>query len=89
MQTHNLVLTNREFLEVSGVTYVSSFDDREVVLDTGQGSLHVIGEDLNISQLSLDQGNVVIQGKIMCMEYKATAKSMKGKGKSLVNRILK
>ncbi|NLB18556.1 MAG: sporulation protein YabP [Syntrophomonadaceae bacterium] len=89
MQTHNLVLTNREVLQVSGVIYVSSFDDREVVLDTAQGSLHVTGEDLNISQLSLDEGKVVIQGKMACMEYKATAKTMKGKGKSLVNRILK
>ena len=89
MQVHNLTLKNREVLEVSGVTFVISFDDREVVLDISQGSLHVTGEGLNITQLSLDQGQVVIQGKIVSMEYKSSAKSMKGKGKNLVNRILK
>lgn len=89
MQAHGLTLTNREVLEATGVTFVSSFDDREVVLDTTHGPLCLRGEDLHISQLSLDEGKVVVQGKLALIEYKSPGKSMKGKGKTLVERILK
>lgn len=89
MQSHCLTLNNREVLEATGVVFVSSFDDREVILDTTHGLLCLRGEDLNISQLSLDEGKVVVQGKLATIEYKASGKSMKGKGKSLVERILK
>jgi sporulation protein YabP len=89
MQAHGLTLTNREVLEVTGVTFVSSFDDQEVILDTNQGPLCLRGEDLHISQLSLDEGKVVVQGKLALMEYKTPSKTMKGKGKNILERILK
>ena len=47
------------------------------------------GEELHISQLSLEEGKVVVQGKLVVIEYKPTGRNMKGKGKSLVERILK
>ncbi len=89
MQAHGLTLTNREILEATGVTFVSSFDDHEVLLDTTHGPLCLRGEELHISQLSLDEGKVVVQGKLVMIEYKPMGRSMKGKGKSLVERILK
>ncbi len=89
MQAHGLTLTNCEILEATGVTFVSSFDDREVILDTKLGPLCLKGEDLHISQLSLDEGKVVVQGRLTQIEYKSPSKSMRGKGKNLVERILK
>lgn len=89
MQSHSLTLTNREQLEATGVTFVSSFDDREVILDTIHGPLCLRGEDLHINQLSLEEGRVVVQGKISVIEYKSTGRNLKGKGKGLVERILK
>jgi len=89
MQAHGLTLANREVLEVTGVTFVNSFDDREVILDTTHGPLCLKGEDLHISQLSLDEGKVVVQGRLNLLEYKAAGRSIKGKGKNLVERILK
>lgn len=89
MQTHSLTLTNRELLEATGVTFVSSFDDREVILDTTHGPLCLRGEELHINQLSLEEGKVVVQGKLSVIEYKSTGRNMKGKSKSLVERILK
>jgi sporulation protein YabP len=89
MQAHGITLTNREVLEATGVTFVSSFDDQEVILDTTQGPLYLRGEELHISQLSLEEGKVVVQGKLAVIEYKQIGRSMKGKGKSLVERILK
>jgi len=89
MQAHCLTLNNCEVLEATGIVFVSSFDDREVILDTTHGLLCLRGEDLNISQLNLDEGKVVVQGKLAIIEYKSPGKNMKGKGKSLVERILK
>ncbi|MGI6512751.1 MAG: sporulation protein YabP [Syntrophomonadaceae bacterium] len=89
MQAHCLTLSNREVLEATGVVFVNSFDDREVILDTTHGSLCLRGEELHISQLSLDEGKVVVQGKLAVIEYKSPGKSIKGRGKSLAERILK
>jgi len=89
VQTHCLTLTNREVLEVTGVVFVNSFDDREVILDTTHGCLCLRGEELHISQLSLEEGRVVVQGKLAVIEYKSPGKSIKGRGKSLAERILK
>ncbi|MGE5544266.1 MAG: YabP/YqfC family sporulation protein, partial [Bacillota bacterium] len=48
MQAHCLTLNNREVLEATGVVFVSSFDDREVILDTTHGPLCLRGEELHI-----------------------------------------
>lgn len=89
MQQHGMVLNNRETLEATGVTDVNSFDDREIVLDTTQGPLWIKGEDLHITQLSLEQGKVVVQGRVSLMEYKAPGKGVKDRGKNLMDRLLK
>ncbi|MGE5373093.1 MAG: sporulation protein YabP [Solirubrobacterales bacterium] len=89
MQEHGLILSNRETLEATGVTFVSSFDEHEVILDTTQGPLCLKGEDLHITELSLDEGRVVVQGRLNTMEYRAPGKSARLKGKNLVERILR
>lgn len=89
MESHSLTLINRETLQATGVTFVSSFDENEVILDTTMGPLCLKGEDLHIVQLSLEEGQVVVQGKLSLLEYRVAQKSMKGKGKNFMERILK
>ncbi|MGE5417572.1 MAG: sporulation protein YabP [Acidobacteriota bacterium] len=89
MEPHSLTLTNRETLQATGVTFVSSFDDREVILDTTQGPLRLKGEDLHITQLSLEEGRIVIQGRLSLMEYKGADKNVRGKSKNIMERLLK
>ena len=50
----NIVLENREKLNVSGVNDVLSFDDQVVMIDTELGLLTVKGENIRINKLSLD-----------------------------------
>ena len=65
----NLVLENRGKLSVSGVNDVLSFDVKEVLLETELGMLMLKGEDLHVSRLMLDKGEVDVEGKIDSLTY--------------------
>ena len=60
----NIVLENREKLNVSGVNDVLSFDDQVVMIDTELGLLTVKGENIRINKLSLDTSEVIVDGEI-------------------------
>lgn len=66
---HNLILEDRRLLTVSGVSDVDSFDDRTVVIFTEQGELTVTGENLHISRLSIETGELLMEGKISGLSY--------------------
>ena len=65
----NLVLENREKLNVSGVNDVLSFDDQVVIMETELGLLTVKGENLKINKLSIDNSEVIVEGKINNLLY--------------------
>ena len=66
---HEIVMTNRNTLDVSGVTRVESFDSEEFLLQTDYGYLGIRGQGLHIKTLDLDQGRVSIEGQISDMSY--------------------
>ena len=65
----NLILENREKLNISGVNDVLSFDDQVVIMETELGLLTVKGENLKINKLSIDTSEVVIDGRINNLLY--------------------
>ncbi len=65
----NLVLENREKLNVSGVLDVLSFDDQIVMVETELGLLTVKGENIRINKLSLDTSEIVVEGEIDSLTY--------------------
>ncbi|MGN0551498.1 MAG: sporulation protein YabP [Acutalibacteraceae bacterium] len=66
---HSIVLENRHALSLSGVSDVGSFDEQTVVVFTDFGELHIKGVGLHISRLSLDSGEVSIDGEINSLIY--------------------
>ncbi|MCI5705675.1 MAG: sporulation protein YabP [Oscillospiraceae bacterium] len=66
---HHLILEDREKLTVSGVEEVESFDENTIVMDTAQGILIVRGEDLHIEKLSLDGGDLKVEGTVESLTY--------------------
>ena len=87
---HSLTMNDRQFLLLSGVNQVGSFDVSEIILETSQGPLILKGEGLHITRLNLeDGGKVSIQGKINSMEYKTPNHSMKNRGRNVLGRLLK
>ena len=65
----NLVLENREKLNVSGVNDVLSFDDQVVIMETELGLLTIKGENLKINKLSIDTSEVIVEGRINNLTY--------------------
>ena len=57
-------LSGRESLTVSGVEDVDRFDETEIVMNTSLGVLVVTGDSLHIGKLSLDGGELDVDGRI-------------------------
>ena len=66
---HGLSLTERNKLTMTGVTEVVSFEDNAVVLRTSLGTLVVQGRDLLLKTLSLDGGQVAVEGTVTALAY--------------------
>lgn len=66
---HKLTLNERKNLTLSGVTEVVSFDDTAVVLRTVLGDLEVQGQQLQLKNLSIDGGQVAVDGHISALVY--------------------
>ena len=66
---HKLSLDHRKNLTMTGVTEVVSFDENTVVLKTGLGMLVVQGQQLQLKTLTLDGGNVAVEGQINSLTY--------------------
>lgn len=66
---HKLTLNERKALTMTGVTEIVSFDDGAVILRTGLGTLVVQGRELQLKTLSLDGGQVEVNGNIAALIY--------------------
>lgn len=56
-------------IEVTGVTNVVSYNDKEILLKTSDNQLLIKGESLNIEVLNLEQGEVKAKGKVSACSY--------------------
>ena len=81
---HHIVLEEREQLAVSGVEEVESFDENTIVMYTSRGTLVVRGEGLHIEKLSLDGGDLKVEGRVNALIYGEENRSRGG----LLSRLL-
>ena len=75
---HNCILEDRKKLSVSGVNDVDSFDESVIVAKTDCGELTISGEKLHITKLSLDIGELAIEGSISSLAYTDIAEKSVG-----------
>ena len=66
---HRLELIGREHLVISGVEDVERFDENGIVMSTSAGVLVVTGEELHIGKLSLDGGELHVDGRVDSVSY--------------------
>ena len=66
---HKLTLNQRQQLSMTGVSEVVSFDDTAVVLHTNLGTLTIHGRDLQLKNLSLEGGQVAVDGTVCALVY--------------------
>ena len=71
--SHHIILEEREQLVISGVEEVESFDESAIYLTTAQGPLEIQGEGLHIEKLSLDGGDLRVEGRVHALLYESEA----------------
>ena len=85
---HKLSLINRRSCTLTGVSDVLSFDVSEILLETEEGMLLIKGNDLHVNRLSLEKGEVDIEGKIDSLAY-SEIKDYGKQAESFLGRLFK
>lgn len=88
VRPHRLMLDNRSSGTVTGIREVMSFDENQVVLDTDLGLLTIKGKDLHVSRLTLEKGEVDLNGAIDSLGYSSN-ESLRKAGESMFSRLFK
>ena len=83
---HHIMMEERSSLTVSGVSDVERFDENEIVMSTSKGTLVVTGENLHIEKLSLDGGDLKVEGDIDALTYEESRRERRG---DLLARLLR
>lgn len=85
---HKVTMTNRRTCTINGVNDVLSFDVHEILLETEQGMLMIKGDELHVNRLTLDKGEVDIDGKIDSFTYSDVAGNGH-KNESLLSKLFR
>ena len=73
---------------VTGIQDVVALDENQIVLDTDMGLLTVKGKGLHVSRLTLEKGEVDIEGMVDSLTYSSND-SYRKQGESLFARLFK
>ena len=85
---HRVMIQGRHSGTISGVSDVLSFDLNEIVLQTTQGMLMIRRQELHMNRLTLEKGEVDIEGKIDSFVY-SEQKGENGKDTSFLGRLFR
>ena len=88
MRPHRLMMQNQSSLSITGIRDVVSFDENQVVLDTDMGLLTMKGKDLHVSRLTLEKGEVDVDGTVDSLVYSSN-ESYRRSGESFFNRLFR
>ncbi len=85
--SHEIKITDRSLISLSGINKISSFDDQEFLMESNMGMILLKGENLEIVKLDTHDGNVKIKGKLISFAYIENLK--KNKEESLLSKLFK
>ena len=86
--SHRLIINNREKGSLTGILDLISFDENMIVLDTDMGLLTIKGKDLHVSRLTLEKGEIDLEGRTDSFVYSSN-ESYRKAGQSLLTRLFK
>ena len=87
-KTHKLSLDNRKQMNLTGIKDVVAFDLNQVLLESALGMIHIKGNDLKVTKLNIEKGEVNIGGNIDSIVY-SDVKAYGEKGKSFIKRMFR
>lgn len=85
---HKVSMSGRRTAFLSGVEDVLSFDDKEILLETTEGVLMIRGEELHVNRLSVEKGEVDIEGRLISLSY-SEKEGFRQNGESLLGRLFR
>lgn len=74
---HTLAIDRRRHASITGVTDVCSFHETEVVLKIDSGIMVIVGQNLHIAKLLLEDGRLDIDGQMDSVVYETPRKQVK------------
>lgn len=77
---HSVVMEERNKVLVSGVTDVFAFDEDNIIMETELGVLTISGNNLHVNKLTLENGQLEIEGEIDGISYNQLKESVKSQG---------
>lgn len=83
---HKLSMNNRTGLALTGILDVISFNLEEVLLESSCGMLLIKGKDLKVGRISLESGEVNVNGMVESIHYSEVSGYAK-KGKTVLKRM--
>jgi sporulation protein YabP len=87
-RNHKVNLNARSSATITGVKDVLSFDAGEVLLETEMGILMLRGNELHVNRLTLEKGEVDIDGRIDSLTYSDNNTYGKS-GESFISKLFK
>lgn len=84
----NIILEGRKKMTVTGVLDVENFNTECITMATELGILTARGYDLHINKLSLESGELIIDGEIYDCEYD-DRESVRSKGFGFLTRMFR
>lgn len=75
-------------MNLTGIKDVVAFDLNQVLLESSLGMIHIKGNDLKVTRLSIEKGEVNITGHIDSIVY-SDVKTYGEKGKSFIKRMFR
>ena len=79
IKEHNVIITGRCRLEMSGVEDVSAFDEIQIIAKSNDADISIEGDGLKIEKFDCDSGNLVVKGKVNGLNYYNSSKEKKKK----------
>lgn len=68
-RAHSLSLDNRRSAALTGVSQVLAFDENQVILLTEGGEIALTGENLHVTRLMLEEGQLTVEGRLDSIFY--------------------
>ncbi len=87
-RAYKVVMNNRRTCNLTGINDVLSFGEKEIILENEQGMSMIRGNELHVSRLTLDKGEVDVDGRIDSFTY-SEQWGLNTKGESFLSRLFK
>ena len=66
---HDLIVESRKKVTMTGIIDVDSFDEETIVAQSNCGEIYIKGSALKISRLSVESGDMTVEGQVDCVSY--------------------